>query len=67
MLTQAIYPFLYDELVSLNVVPLVILTARNLLYLVLFVWAVWTLAGLVAGARSARADATAADTAGWSS
>ena len=67
VLTQAIYPFLYDELVSLNVVPLVILTARNLLYLVLFVWAVWTLAGLVAGARSARADATAADTAGWSS
>ncbi|WP_294180415.1 glycosyltransferase 87 family protein [uncultured Schumannella sp.] len=67
VLTQAIYPFLYDDLVALGVVPLVVLTARNLLYLVLFGWAVWTLAGLVTAVRAPRADARSANTAGWSS
>lgn len=39
-LTQLIYPLFFDSLVQLNVVALLLLTARHLLYLVLFVWAI---------------------------
>jgi hypothetical protein len=39
-LTQLIYPYLYGQLLSLDVRLLLVLTARNLLYLVLLVWAV---------------------------
>ena len=39
-LTQSFYPYLYDELLSLNPVLLVILTLRNLLLFVLLGWAV---------------------------
>jgi len=46
-LTQAIYPSLYDELLHLNVWMLLILSARNLLYLVLLGWAVWSMVRLL--------------------
>ena len=39
-LTQSFYPYLYDELLSLNPLLLVILTLRNLLLFVLLGWAV---------------------------
>lgn len=42
-LTQAIYPFLYRELLLLQPLPIVLLDLRNLLYLVLLGWAVRTL------------------------
>lgn len=38
--TQAIYPYLYGALLGLNFVMLLGLTARNILYLVLLIWAV---------------------------
>lgn len=43
-LTQLIYPSLYDQLLALNVWMLLVLSARNLLYLALLAWAVWTMA-----------------------
>ena len=43
VLTQAIYPYYYDWLISLDVRLLVVLAARNLLYCVLFVLAVRSL------------------------
>jgi hypothetical protein len=39
-LTQFIYPYLYTQLLSLDFTMLLVLSARNALYLVLFVWAV---------------------------
>lgn len=39
-LTQLIYPYLYDQLLNLNVWMLLVLTVRNLLYLALLAWAV---------------------------
>ena len=38
--TQALYPYLYGALLGLNFVMLLGLTGRNILYLVLLVWAV---------------------------
>ncbi|HEU0206314.1 MAG TPA: glycosyltransferase 87 family protein [Pseudolysinimonas sp.] len=46
-LTQMIYPSLYQELLALNVWMLLVLTVRNLLFLVLLGWAVWTMLRLV--------------------
>jgi hypothetical protein len=40
VMTQALYPYFYVELISLNPVVLSVLTARNLLLCVLLVWAV---------------------------
>jgi hypothetical protein len=40
LLTQLIYPWFYDQLLSLNPAMLVVLTARNLLQFVLLGWAV---------------------------
>jgi hypothetical protein len=42
-LTQSFYPYLYGQLLSLRIDMLVALTARNLLYIPLFVWACWAL------------------------
>ncbi|MEO6532120.1 MAG: glycosyltransferase 87 family protein [Pseudolysinimonas sp.] len=42
-LTQLIYPYLYDQLLALNVWMLLVLSARNLLYLALLAWAVWSM------------------------
>jgi hypothetical protein len=42
-LTQFFYPYLYGQLLSLNIDMLVALTARNLLYIPLLVWALWAL------------------------
>ena len=39
-LTQAIYPYLYSQLLGLDFTLLLVLTARNVLYVVLLVWAV---------------------------
>ncbi|MEO5535233.1 MAG: glycosyltransferase 87 family protein [Pseudolysinimonas sp.] len=39
-LTQAFYPYLYAELLAANLPMVLLLTARNILYVVLFVWAV---------------------------
>lgn len=39
-LTQLLYPFLFDSVVAVNMVALLVLAARNILYIVLFVWAV---------------------------
>jgi hypothetical protein len=46
-LTQLIYPYLYHELLDLNVWMLLVLSARNLLYLALLAWAVWTMTRLL--------------------
>lgn len=46
-LTQAIYPYLYGQLLALDFTLLLILSARNVLYLALFAWAVAALIGLV--------------------
>jgi hypothetical protein len=42
-LTQFFYPYLYGQLLSLQIDMLVALTARNLLYIPLLVWAIWAL------------------------
>ena len=39
-LTQAIYPYLYSQLLGLDFTLLLVLSARNVLYVVLLVWAV---------------------------
>lgn len=46
-LTQLIYPYLYDQLLHLNVWMLLVLSARNLLYLVLLGWAVRSMVRLL--------------------
>jgi hypothetical protein len=45
-LTQLFYPYLYEQLLYLNLPLLVALTARNILTLVLFAWAVSVMVGL---------------------
>ena len=39
-LTQLVYPYLYNELLSLDPLMVIVLTARNLLYFVLLGWAI---------------------------
>ena len=46
VLTQAVYPYFYDNLLSLDRVLLLVLTARNLLLFVLLGWAVHALLAL---------------------
>lgn len=46
-LTQLMYPYFYDQLLSLNATMLLVLTVRNLLYVVLLGWAVARLIGLL--------------------
>lgn len=46
-LTQLIYPYLYDQLLALNVWMLLVLSVRNLLYLTLLAWAVWSMTRLL--------------------
>lgn len=58
-LTQTIYPYLYDELIGLELPMLLVLSARNGLYLALFVWGAVALARLLrTGVRSAEAIRT---------
>jgi hypothetical protein len=45
-LTQLFYPYFYEQLLELNLPLLVALTARNVLTLVLFAWAVTVVVGL---------------------
>ena len=42
-LTQTIYPYLYDWLLTVSPLILIVLTARNLLFFVLLGWAVWAI------------------------
>ena len=46
-LTQLIYPVFYDDLLTLQFMPLLLLTVRNLLELALWAWAVVRLSKLV--------------------
>lgn len=46
VLTQAVYPYFYDDLLGLDRVLLLVLTARNLLLFVLLGWAVHALLAL---------------------
>lgn len=46
-LTQAIYPYLYNELVGVQLPMLLILSARNALYVALFVWGAAALVRLI--------------------
>lgn len=46
-LTHLVYPYFYGALLHLDTALLIVLTARNALYVVLFVWAVSTLARLL--------------------
>jgi hypothetical protein len=41
-MTQALYPYLYDQLLGLDFTLLLVLSARNVLYIVLLFWAVMT-------------------------
>jgi hypothetical protein len=52
-LTQAFYPYLYIDVIAANLPIVLVLTARNLLYVALFAWAVVALADVV---RRPRAD-----------
>ena len=60
-LTQLIYPYLYDQLLALNVWMLLVLSVRNLLYLALLVWAVLSMTRLL---RSG-ADLELVDESNW--
>ena len=48
-LTQVIYPYLYDYVLSVNYVMLIVLTSRNLLLIVLFAWAMTAVIRLYRG------------------
>jgi hypothetical protein len=57
VLTQAFYPYLYHELLGVPKLAIVlVLTARNILYLVLFAWAVTALIQVVRGRRPGEYD-----------
>jgi hypothetical protein len=45
--TQLIYPYLYQSLLELNFVMLLLLSGRNILYVVLLVWAVSAIADVM--------------------
>ncbi len=64
-LTHAVYPYAYGMLLRLDTVILLVLTARNALYAVLFAWAIASLVGIVRGQRSETAVAQNAPT--WAS
>ena len=46
-LTQAFYPYLYSDVIAAKLPIVMVLTARNLLYVALFAWAVVALAEVV--------------------
>ena len=49
-LTQAVYPYLYNYVLSVNYVMLIVLTSRNLLLIALFAWAIAEVIRLYRGA-----------------
>ncbi|WP_395639554.1 glycosyltransferase 87 family protein [Pseudolysinimonas sp.] len=51
-LTQVFYPYLYTEVIAAKLSIVLVLTARNLLYVALFAWAVVALAEVVRRPRS---------------
>jgi hypothetical protein len=53
-LTQLIYPTFYDQILLLDPIMLVVLSARNILLFVLLGWTVWSISGLPK--RDATAD-----------
>ena len=48
-LTQVVYPYLYNYVLSVNYVMLIVLTSRNLLLIVLFAWALTAVIRLYRG------------------
>ena len=48
-LTQLVYPYLYNYVLSVNYVMLIVLTSRNLLLICLFVWALLAVVRLYRG------------------
>jgi hypothetical protein len=50
-LTQAFYPYLYNDVIAAKLPIVLVLTARNALYLALLVWAVVALVDVVRRAR----------------
>ncbi len=50
-LTQVVYPYLYNYVLTVNYVMLIVLTSRNLLLIVLFAWALTAVIRLYRGAR----------------
>ena len=59
-LTQVFYPYLYTDVIAAKLSLVLVLTARNLLYVALFVWAVVALAEIV---RAPRGDDSVDDAA----
>ncbi len=62
-LTQIVYPVLYSSLLSLDPRMLVVLSARNLLYVALLAWAVGQLVALCSRPRALSSRVVAADAA----
>jgi hypothetical protein len=55
-LTQGFYPYFYNDLLLAKLPIVLVLSARNLLYVALFVWAVVALVEVVRGPRQSHAD-----------
>ena len=55
-LTQGFYPYFYNDLLAANLPLVLVLSARNVLYVALFVWAVVALVEVVRRPRRARLD-----------
>ena len=64
-ITQAIYPYLYDYVLTVNPVMLIALTARNLLLVVLLGWAVAAVLHLVGASPPVESDEPAAVRTRW--
>jgi hypothetical protein len=55
-LTQLIYPYAYAQVIGLDFTLLLVLSARNVLYVVLLLWAVTTLVETIRGPRDDALD-----------
>ena len=64
-LTQAIYPYLYNYVLSVNYVMLIVLTSRNLLLIVLFAWAMTEIIRLYRGTAHAQVHEAGAVPTSW--
>ena len=64
-LTQAVYPYLYNYVLSVNYVMLIVLTSRNLLLIVLFAWALAAVVRLYRGAEHGVVHEDQAEPTSW--
>jgi hypothetical protein len=64
-LTQAIYPYLYNYVLSVNYVMLIVLTSRNLLLIVLFAWALTAVIRLYRGTAHVEVHEAGAAPTSW--